>query len=65
VTRISAAALCSILLTACGQSGPLTLPDQSPPPAASQDGEAIPDIIPEAGPEAVPDPPADPDDEST
>jgi predicted small lipoprotein YifL len=61
VTRISSAALCSILLTACGQSGPLTLPDQSPAPAASQNGEAIPDKTPEA----VPDPPADPDDESS
>jgi predicted small lipoprotein YifL len=61
VTRITAAALCSALLTACGQSGPLTIPDQNPVPAASQSGEAIPDKTPEA----APDPPADPDDEST
>jgi predicted small lipoprotein YifL len=61
VTRITSAALCSILLTACGQSGPLTLPDQSPAPAASQNEAAVP----EKTPEAVPDPPADPDDEST
>jgi predicted small lipoprotein YifL len=61
VTWVTATALCCILLTACGQSGPLTLPDQSPAPAAAQNGEAIPDKTPEA----VPDPPADPDDEST
>jgi predicted small lipoprotein YifL len=59
VTRITAAALCCILLTACGQSGPLTLPDQSPPSAASQDGGPIPDTIPEA----VADPAEVPDDE--
>jgi len=52
--------LCILLLAACGQSGPLTLPDQSPPPAASQDGEPVPDVIPEA----VPDPAEVPDDES-
>jgi predicted small lipoprotein YifL len=63
-------ALCVLLLAACGQSGPLFLPDQSPPaaqsenqqavPDASQDGEPIPDIIPKA----VPDPAEVPDDES-
>jgi len=52
--------LCVLLLAACGQTGPLTLPDQSPPPAASQDGEPVQDAIPEA----VPDPAEVPDDES-
>jgi predicted small lipoprotein YifL len=59
VIRFISALLYCILLTACGQSGPLTLPDQSPPPAASQDGEPIPDTIPEA----VADPAEVPDDE--
>ncbi|MSQ99451.1 MAG: hypothetical protein EXR85_09195 [Xanthomonadales bacterium] len=63
-------ALCALLLVACGQSGPLTLPDKSPPveqsntqeavPDASQDGEPVPDVIPEA----VPDPAQVPEDES-
>jgi predicted small lipoprotein YifL len=57
-------------LAACGQSGPLTLPDKSAPevqsgnqpavPDASEDGEPVPDPIPEA----VPDPAEVPDDES-
>jgi len=65
VIRFISALLYCILLTACGQSGPLTLPDQSSPPDASQDGEPVPDPIPDAGPEAVPDPAAVPDDESS
>ena len=56
--------LCVLLLSACGQTGPLTLPDQSPPPAASQDSEPVPEVIPDAIPEAVPDPAEVPDDES-
>ena len=52
--------LCVLLLAACGQTGPLTLPDQSHPPAASQDGEPVQDAMPEA----VPDPAEVPDDES-
>jgi len=62
--------LCTLLLAACGQSGPLTLPDKSPPaaqndkhealPDASQDGEPVPDLIPQD----VPAPAEVPDDES-
>jgi len=64
VIRLISALLCCFLLAACGQSGPLTLPDQSPPPAASPDGEPVPEVIPDAIPEAVPDPAEVPDDES-
>jgi len=77
VTRaFYASLLCLLVLAACGQSGPLTLPDQSPPapqsppaeqsntqkavPDASQDGEPVPDVIPQD----VPDPAEVSDDES-
>ncbi len=74
LTRYICLALFCLLLAACGQNGPLTLPDQAPSapqsatsedanepvPDAAQDGEPLPDVVPQE----LPDPAEVPDDES-
>ncbi|HLF32098.1 MAG TPA: lipoprotein [Xanthomonadales bacterium] len=51
--------LCLALLTACGQKGPLYLPEQAPPPAqsAAQDpGEPTPDTAAGRAADPLPEP---------
>jgi len=65
MTRCICLVLLCLMLAACGQNGPLTLPEQSPAaqqntpsegakqavPDAAQDGEPLPDAIPQAEPD--------------
>ena len=74
VTFICLPLLCLALLTACGQKGPLVLPDQdaaaAPAPEQEQGESAVPEEaldgepVPDTVPDAVPDPAAVEDDES-